>query len=83
MRNWEKSFLLKDCKARKNIDKYYVFSGYNEKININADDISMQVLIDRFVQTFRNNYNGNINVTEFFHLIREILCTISTEITYI
>ena len=53
--------------------------GYNEKININADDISMQVLIDRFVQTFRNNYNGNINVTEFFHLIREILCTISTE----
>ncbi len=40
LRNWEKSFLLKDCKARRNIDKYYVFSGYNDKIN------NVRLLID-------------------------------------
>lgn len=32
LRNWERSFLLKDSKARRMLDKYYVFSGYNPKI---------------------------------------------------
>lgn len=32
LRNWERSFLLKESKARKMMDKYYVFSGGSPKI---------------------------------------------------
>jgi len=43
LRNWERSFLLKDSKLRRSIDSYYVFSGNNYLIN------NLRVLID-------NNY---------------------------
>lgn len=43
LRNWEKTFLLKESKLRRSMDNYYVFSGNNTKIN------NLRVLID-------NNY---------------------------
>lgn len=33
LRNWEKSFLLKNSKSRKMMDKYYVFSDNNPRID--------------------------------------------------
>lgn len=32
LRNWERSFLLKDSKARRMLDRYYVFSGRDQRI---------------------------------------------------
>lgn len=43
LRNWEKSFLLKESKSRRLMDKYYIFSGKNPKID------NVRVLVD-------NNY---------------------------
>ena len=43
LRNWERSFLLKDSKSRRAMDKYYVFSGNNPRIE------NVRTLID-------NNY---------------------------
>lgn len=43
LKNWERSFLLKDSKARRMMDKYYVFSDRNPNIN------NVRILID-------NNY---------------------------
>ena len=40
LRNWEKSFLLKDSKPRRMMDKYYVFSNNDPRIN------NVRVLID-------------------------------------
>lgn len=33
MRNWERSFMLKESKLRRSMDSYYVFSGNNPKID--------------------------------------------------
>lgn len=43
LRNWERSFLLKESKARRQMDKFYIFSDQNPKID------NVRVLID-------NNY---------------------------
>lgn len=43
LRSWERSFLLKDSKARRQIDNFYVFADRDERIN------NVRVLID-------NNY---------------------------
>lgn len=43
LRNWEKTFLLKESKLRRSMDNYYVFSGNNPRID------NVRVLID-------NNY---------------------------
>ena len=43
LRNWERSFLLKNSKSRRLMDKYYVFSDNNSRIN------NVRILID-------NNY---------------------------
>lgn len=43
LRNWERSFLLKESKARRQMDKFYVFSDQNPRID------NVRVLID-------NNY---------------------------
>lgn len=43
LRNWERSFLLKESKARKQMDKFYIFADQNPKLN------NVRVLID-------NNY---------------------------
>lgn len=43
LRNWERSFLLKDSKSRRLMDKYYTFSGNNPQIN------NVRILVD-------NNY---------------------------
>ena len=43
LRNWERSFLLKESKARRQMDKFYIFADQNPRIN------NVRVLID-------NNY---------------------------
>lgn len=43
LRNWERSFLLKDSKARRAMDNFYVFSGNNPRID------NVRILVD-------NNY---------------------------
>ena len=43
LRNWERSFLLKESKARRQMDKFYIFASQNPRIN------NVRVLID-------NNY---------------------------
>lgn len=43
LKNWERTFLLKESKLRRSMDSYYVFSGNNPKID------NVRVLID-------NNY---------------------------
>ena len=43
LRNWERSFLLKESKARRQMDKFYIFSDQNPRID------NVRVLID-------NNY---------------------------
>ena len=43
LRNWEHSFLLKDSKARRQMDKFYIFSDHSPRLN------NVRVLID-------NNY---------------------------
>lgn len=43
LRNWERSFLLKDSKARRSMDGYYTFSGNDSRIN------NVRILVD-------NNY---------------------------
>lgn len=43
LRNWERSFLLKESKARRQMDKFYIFADQDPKIN------NVRVLID-------NNY---------------------------
>ena len=40
LKHWERSFQLKESKLRKSLDKYYVFSGQNKKID------NLRVLID-------------------------------------
>lgn len=41
LKHWERSFLLKESRPRRQMDKYYVFSGQDQRIN------NVRVLIDR------------------------------------
>ena len=66
LRNWERSFLLKDSSARRMLDKYYVFSDYNSHIN-NA----MQLIDNNYVYSlFKEIERSKIALSE--HPVTEL-----------
>lgn len=81
LRSWERSFLLKESKARRMMDKYYVFSDHNPRVN------NVRTLIDRnyvyslFKEIEKNKIKLTTDEQTLFRFLKPDL-NIETSLTY-